>query len=256
MQSDTAAVGFLLLVAVAPLVWAGVALARSPYDYRQSVLYFMCVLLTKLLWRTRIRNRLPVESGCGAVIVANHTTSVDPFFIQIAVGRVCHWMVAREYCEHRVFSWLLTPAEAIPTNRAGIDTAATKQAIRFAAEGQLVGMLPEGRINTTGQLLLPVRPGAAMVALHARVPVVPVYIKGAPFNRTPWSPMLMSARVEVTFGDPIDLSPYYDRIGEDGLTRTLTLQFMTEIARLAGHDDYRPTLAGRKWKTCAKSNEP
>ena len=248
MQSDTAAVGFLLLVAVAPLVWAGVALARSPYDYRQSVLYFMCVLLTKLLWRTRIRNRLPVESGCGAVIVANHTTSVDPFFIQIAVGRVCHWMVAREYCEHPGFSWVLTAAEVIPTNRAGIDTAATKQAIRFAAEGQLVGMLPEGRINTTGELLLPVRAGAAMVALRARVPVVPVYIKGAPYGGSAWSPFLMRARVDVTFGEPIDLSPYYDRIGEDGLTGEITIRFMKEIAKLAGQEDFEPKLAGRKWK--------
>jgi 1-acyl-sn-glycerol-3-phosphate acyltransferase len=248
MPHDTAAITFLLIVAAAPVIWALVCLRRSPYTPWQSWMYFIAVLLTRVLWRTTVPRRLPIPADQGAVVIANHKSSVDPFFIQLAAGRVCHWMVAREYCRHPAFRWFLTAAEAIPTNRGGIDTAATKQAIRYALDGELVGVLPEGRINTTEQLLLPARPGAAMIALRARVPVVPCFIEGAPYGGTPWSPLLMPARVRVVFGQPIDLSAYFDREGEDGVTHQLTLRIMSELARLAGRDNFQPKLAGRRWK--------
>jgi 1-acyl-sn-glycerol-3-phosphate acyltransferase len=95
------------------------------------------------------------------VIVANHRSSVDPFFIQVVAPRAVHWMVAREYCEHWAFRWFLRTCEVIPVSRGGIDTAATKQAIRLARGGGLIGMLPEGRINMTEEFMLPARPGAA-----------------------------------------------------------------------------------------------
>ncbi len=83
-------------------------------------------------------------------------------------------MVAKEFCVHPAMSWFFNTMQAIPVNRRGVDTAATKLAIRYASQGDLVGLFPEGRINDTGALLLPGRPGAALIALKARVPVVPV----------------------------------------------------------------------------------
>jgi 1-acyl-sn-glycerol-3-phosphate acyltransferase len=129
-----------------------------------------------------------------------------------------------------------------------VDTAATKAAIRIAANGGLVGMLPEGRINMSEEFMLPIRPGAALVALKARVPIVPCYVEGSPYNGTPWSPLLMTARVRLVFGAPIDLSEYDDRQDADGLVEQVMLRVAREIARLAGRDDFEPQLAGRRWK--------
>ena len=123
-------------------------------------------LITRLLWGTRIEGTLQVSPGQGAIIVANHRSSIDPSFVQICVRRVVYWMVAREYCEAPIIGGLLRAFQVIPVGRGGIDTAATKLAIRRAQEGGLVGMFPEGRINETEQLLLPGRPGAALVALQ------------------------------------------------------------------------------------------
>ena len=53
-------------------------------------------------------------------------------------------------------------------------------AIRLCQAGELVGLFPEGRINGGVNPLLPGRPGVALIALNARVPVVPCYIKGIP----------------------------------------------------------------------------
>ena len=234
-------------VFVVAVVWLVYLLRRPPFSPLQWIMLWGSMLLAKRLWHTRVNNALPVKAGQGAVLVANHRSAVDPFFIQLAANRVVHWMVAREYVEHPAFSWFLRRAGAIPANRGGIDTAATREAIRLAANGELVGMLPEGRINMTDEFLMPVRPGAAMVALRARVPLIPCFIDGAPYNKTIYSPFFMRAKVRVTIGTPIDLSPYYDRHADPDVVRTLIVRCMSEIARLSGRQEYDVQLAGRNW---------
>ena len=77
-------------------------------------------------------------------------------------------MVAKEYCEYPGFRRLLRLCEVIPVRRGAIDLAAVRAAIRLVKSGELVGIFPEGRINTGKHLLLPGRSGAAMIALKAR----------------------------------------------------------------------------------------
>src|SRR5207247_6900030 len=153
-------------------------------------------VIAKLMWRTRLEGPMPVQPGQGAVIVANHRSGIDPCFIQVAVRRVVYWMVAREYVEAKFIGSVLRALQVIPVGRGGVDTAATKLAIRLAQEGGLVGMFPEGRIDETkDQLFLPGRPGTALVALRGRVPIIPVYIEGAPYDGTPTGPIKMRANV-------------------------------------------------------------
>ncbi len=203
-------VGIALLAVAIFVVWW----KCSPLTLSQTLLWIGNFLITRLLWRTHIEGKLPVKPGQGAIIVANHRSSVDPSFIQIALRRVVYWMVAREYCEAPIIGGLLRTFQVIPVGRAGIDTAATKQAIRLAQEGGLVGMFPEGRINLTpDQLLIPGRPGAALVALKVRVPVIPVFIFGSPYDGTAAGPLLMPAKVRVKIGRAIDLSAFFGRKG-------------------------------------------
>ncbi|MBW3596178.1 MAG: 1-acyl-sn-glycerol-3-phosphate acyltransferase [Planctomycetes bacterium] len=248
MMNHLLAIAFLLLVLAAiaaAIVWA---FRRSPYTPSETVLFYLDVLLCRLLWRVDLPATLPEGCENGAVIIANHRSPVDPFFIQLVPGRKVHWMVAAEYFSLPVVAWFLRKTGAIPTRRGGADTGAIRAAIRYAREGGLVGMFPEGRINKTDEFLLPVRPGAALVALRARAPVLPCYIEGAPYDgRRILSPFFMRARVKVRFGNPIDLSEHYDAGKERHLAKELTLRAMKEIARLAGREDYEPQLAGRKW---------
>jgi 1-acyl-sn-glycerol-3-phosphate acyltransferase len=217
------------------------------------------------LWRTRIENPFPIQEEGNGVIICNHRSSVDPFFIQVSVRRVVHWMVAREYCEQPITGIFLRVAQVIPVNRGGIDTASTKAAIRFVSEGGMVGMLPEGRINRTEQeggmvgmlpegrinrteqFMRPVRPGAIIIALKGRAPIIPCYIEGAPFTGRLWSPFLRRARVRVRYGQPIDLSPYYGREKDGEVVRQLLVRCVSAIADLAGQSDFEPEVAGRKW---------
>jgi 1-acyl-sn-glycerol-3-phosphate acyltransferase len=219
---------------------------KTYYKWSQIPFFFIYFIYTRLVWRATISRPIPVAPGQGAVIVCNHASSIDPWFIQLGVNRTVHWMVAREYSLHPAMAWIFRINECIPVNRGGVDTAATKMAIRYAQNGGLVGLFPEGRINLTKDLLLPGRPGAALIAMRARVPVIPCYVSGAPFDGTEFGCFLMTARTKLTVGDPIDLSEYYERNDKDVL-QDVTKRFMLEIAKLSGATDYVPQCAGRNW---------
>jgi 1-acyl-sn-glycerol-3-phosphate acyltransferase len=129
---------------------------------------------------------------------------MDPMFVQLCAGRRVHWMVTSLYFHKPVLGGLLRSFEAIPTHRGGVDTASTKCAIARAREGCYVGMFPEGRINRTGRPLMTIRPGAALVALRARVPIVPIWIEGAPIGPTIFSALFSAANIRVLVEKPDD----------------------------------------------------
>jgi 1-acyl-sn-glycerol-3-phosphate acyltransferase len=220
---------------------------RSPYSVPQTIIAWINLCLTRILWRVEIEGRLPEKSDRGGVIVCNHRASVDPFFIQLVAQRIVHWFVAREYFKFPLVGTFLRISESIPTNRAGVDTASTKAAIRMAREGDWIGMLMEGRINRTRAFMLPGRPGAALVALKARVPVVPCYLKGVPYDGTFWGCLFIPGQVKLVIGEAIDLQPYYGRERDHAVLGELTLLFLRRIAELGGRPDFQPQLAGRRW---------
>ncbi len=244
-QTQALAICVLSLIGLGLFTWAVIRVRRSPYTLAQTAVYVLLYLIVRILWRAHIVGRLPIPPGQGAVIICNHRGPLDSFPITLIVNRLVHWMVAREYCVHPAFGWLLRIVGAIPVRRAGVDTAATKVAIRYAQEGQLVGLFPEGRINETDQLLLPGRAGAAMIALKARVPVVPCYIAGSPYDGTVWGCLFMPAKIRLKVGQVIDLSQYYGRDNDREVQKELTKRFLAEIAKLAGCSDFQPKLAGR-----------
>lgn len=230
------------------LLWAWLAWRSTEYHLGQLPLYLYCQIMARVVWRTEVSSPLPIPSGQGAILVCNHRSGIDPACIALCCRRPVRWMVAREYCTSWSLGWFFRNLGCIPVNRGGIDTASTRSVIRLAQAGELVGMFPEGRINETDQFLLPGRPGAAMVALKAKVPVVPCYVEGTPYDGTVYGSVLMTAKAKVFIGRPIDLSPYYEREDEKEVYEELTRRFLQEIARLGGRPDYVPELAGRRWK--------
>jgi 1-acyl-sn-glycerol-3-phosphate acyltransferase len=246
--TNALAICVLLGLGVTVALWAAALLRRSPFSLAQSLLYGLDLALTRILWGAQVEGRLPVAPGRGAVVVCNHRSSIDPCFIAISTDRVVHWMIAREYWRNPILAWLFRTGESIPVGRGGTDTAATKSAIRLARRGEVVALFPEGRINTTDRVLLPGRPGAALIALAARVPVVPCYLSGSPYDGTYWGCLFMRARVRLRIGRPIDVSEFFGREGDRDVLEMLTKRLLGEIARLAGVPDYRPELAGRRYK--------
>ena len=249
MPPNLLAICFLATFGVLLCVWCVFCLTRKPYSPAQWMLYYFNLFLVRFMWRADLPKSFPVPEGQGAIVVCNHRSSVDPCFIQaVAKRRLVHWMVAQLYTEKSLLGRLLALPEFIPIRQRGSDTSSVKTAIRIAKDGGLVGILPEGHINTTEKFMLKVRPGAVVIALKAGVPILPCYIEGSPYNDLLWWPVFMRARVKLRFGPLIDLSDHEGCERDPEVIADLMGQVISEIAKLAEVDDYQVELAGRQWK--------
>ena len=148
----------------------------------------------------------PLPEHGPAILIANHTCSIDPMLLQARCFRVLGFLIAKEFFDSPAFRPICRLLGCIPVRRDGSDLAATRAALRALKEGRIVPIFPEGRIvPTSGRELGEARPGAAFIVLHARVPVIPAYIWGTPATDDIWKAMRTPSRARVIFGRPIDV---------------------------------------------------
>jgi len=152
-----------------------VGVAENTLHVPQACLYLVNTLVTRVLW-PRPRERPPASSERqGALIVSNHRSSIDPLLIHCdgSRGPLARRAGIRDAPGHGL--GLSHPPEHSRESWRG-GHSRHQAAIRLLKRGGLVGLFPEGRINLTEKLLLPGRPGAALIALKARVPGDPCYV--------------------------------------------------------------------------------
>jgi 1-acyl-sn-glycerol-3-phosphate acyltransferase len=118
-------------------------------------------------------------------------------------------MIARDYYEIWAFRPFCDLIDCIPVNRDGHDTAATRSALRALQQGRVLPLFPEGRILlTSGHEIGEGQPGVGFLALKARVPVIPAYIRGTPKSNQFLKSFLTPSDARVYYGQPIDLSEF------------------------------------------------
>ncbi|MDO4558248.1 MAG: lysophospholipid acyltransferase family protein [Planctomycetia bacterium] len=221
-------------------------MSRLHMGWPQRLWWGLNFLIVRLLWRTTTHGGpLPLTAGRGAIVTCNHACRFEPMLIETATDRVVHWMTAIEYFRG-VAGFFLGIAQTIPTSRGGIDTRATRMAMRYLQNGDALGVLPEGRINIEQEkLLLPGRLGTAMMALTMKVPVIPCYIRGLPYEERIFQLFFRPAKVEMFFGEPIDFQEFYGRENDRETLSVVTRRILKAIATLAGHPGFEPEVVGR-----------
>ncbi len=151
-----------------------------------------------------------------AIIVANHTSPVDPVILWLGHFRgfrkprlrVIGFMMAREYYIGGAIGWVCRSMQSIPVDRDGKDMSPVKEALQRLKDGKLLGLFPEGKLNVASpnEQLLPGGTGVAWLALKAKVPVIPIFIKGAPRSDSMVKAFFTWSNARVKYGPPIDLS--------------------------------------------------
>lgn len=166
------------------------------------------------LFFVRVRGRKNARVVGGSVIIANHKSNWDPIVLGHSVtAKPISYLGKEELFANGIVSWFLHRLYCIPVARKKGDLVAIKTAIKALKEGKMLGIFPEGTRSRTGELL-PFEQGAALMALKADVPVIPVYIKGG---------YKLFRPVLVTIGVPIDLKEI-----TDGKTDSKAIQKATD----------------------------
>ena len=177
-----------------------------PPENRLSIrlLQALDVCIARIYHQTIVRTpqRLPRQGP--AILICNHTSGLDPLLIQSVCPRLIVWMMAREYYDIKALTWVFRAIEAIPVDRGGRDMTATRAALRALEQGRVLGVFPEGRIETT-RALLPFQTGVALMAIKTGVPVFPAYLDGTQRNKPMLRAFLARNRATITFGPEVKL---------------------------------------------------
>jgi 1-acyl-sn-glycerol-3-phosphate acyltransferase len=155
----------------------------------EYLLRFAAFMLSRVVYRYRVTGDDHLPATGAAIVACNHVSFVDAVLLMAASPRPIRFLMDHQIFKVPVLGWLFRLAKAIPVAPQKEDPATYEAAMREAAavlaEGDLLGIFPEGGITRDGTLQ-PFRPGILKILEGQPVPVVPaalVNLWGSFFSR-------------------------------------------------------------------------
>lgn len=184
------------------------ASAGEPVLTRQTLVYRVgsraSLYFCKLYCRLRVEGRSNLPRTGGAVLAANHQSFLDiPLIGGCAVPRHVAFVARDSLADWRWLAFVMRQSGAVLVRRGTSDRRALRQMADHLVAGDLVAIYPEGTRTRDGSLQ-EFKGGALLAARLAKVPIVPVGIRGA-FEAWPRGVLVPRPRkIGVRFGAPID----------------------------------------------------
>jgi 1-acyl-sn-glycerol-3-phosphate acyltransferase len=208
-----------LTVPVLFLVAGLIFLVSAPFDGNRRLLHgFVCgcchgYLRLNPCWRVRVEGRERIPAG-GAVLVANHQSLAD---VPTAMGlfRQFKFVSKASLFSLPIVGWAMLMLRYVRLDRGSPhSTRRMLEACRmWLRRGVPVLMFPEGTY-APGAALVRFKPGAFLLAIEERVPIVPVLLSGTRdlvVGDGPW--MAARARIGIRVLEPVHLPVDADATG-------------------------------------------
>ncbi len=163
---------------------------QKPQKEKLTLLYRLtigfCRFLFCTLVPTRFYGRENLELDAPYILIANHSSMLDPFLAACHIKRYqVRFLGKRELTKNGIVRGYLNGMKMIAVNRGESDMAAMRACIKVLKEGHVLSVFPEGTRHKKG-VMQDLEDGTGMIALYSRVPLLPVYIASRPrlFHRT------------------------------------------------------------------------
>jgi 1-acyl-sn-glycerol-3-phosphate acyltransferase len=144
--------------------------------------------ISKVLWRLRYRGieNIPRDPEKPFIIASNHQTYFDPAWITFPIRNKIRFMAFAPAFSWKLVGRFIRYLGAFPVgSKRGEMQYAVREALNALRDGACLVIFPEGGREFADGRVLPLRSGvaaialhAAAIALHARVPILPVTIEG------------------------------------------------------------------------------
>lgn len=205
--------------------------------------------------RLRVHDAHKLPATGAFVLTPNHLSNVDPLVVAVAVwqlGRAPRFLAKASLFGIPVIGALLRSVGQIPVERGGMHRASIPldAAKRLVEQGQCVIVYPEGSLTRDPQLW-PMRgkTGAARLAIELGIPLIPVAQWGSqrlmPVNSARFTFHLPRPRIDLIFGDPVDLGEWTGRAADTQAVQAATVRVMAAITALLAQLRERPAPQDR-----------
>ena len=154
----------------------------------------------RAFWRLEVEGAAHVPAG-PVIVVANHDSLSDPFFLGAALERPVRFLAKRELWRNGAAGWVLDGLGGIPVDRSRGDVGAVAAVAQALERGAAVAIFPQGTV--LGPADRPWQRGAARLALTTGAPLVPVAIVGSDDVLRPGTRLPRRTPVKVVIGGAI-----------------------------------------------------
>jgi 1-acyl-sn-glycerol-3-phosphate acyltransferase len=184
------------------------------------------LLLMRVLFRIEHQGLENVPPDGPLLIVANHNTYIDPFWIAVRIYRATRFMAWDKIFEIPVAGGIFRWLGAFPVSLENPESTAFKVALHILRRGEALMIFPEGGRSPDGNLL-PFKEGAAHLALKLGVTVLPVVVYG---GHRVWGPKMrlpLPRKVRVEYLAPIRPEQFEKSV--QGLTQQIRNAILSRL---------------------------
>ncbi|MGC4015518.1 MAG: MFS transporter [Luteolibacter sp.] len=166
--------------------------------------------LIKTIYRVRVTGEQNVPKHGGVMLLPNHVTWADAFFLSAASPRPVRFVMDATFMANPWVASFCKVFQTVPIERGN-----AREALRIASdalkEGDVLCLFPEGQLTRTGTLS-ELQRGFELIAKMAKCPLIPVWTAGSWGSIFSYEggrffrklPHKLPHEVNVAFGPPLD----------------------------------------------------
>jgi 1-acyl-sn-glycerol-3-phosphate acyltransferase len=147
----------------------------------EFLMRFLAWLLVSAVYRVKSSGLDHVPETGPCIVVCNHVSYADAVVIAACLARPVRFVMDHRIFEMPLLSFIFRTMRTIPIAPAKVDAAMKSKAYddvaAALAAGEVVGIFPEGRLTTDGELQA-FRPGVQEIVSRTPVPVIPMALAG------------------------------------------------------------------------------
>ena len=161
---------------------------------------FLAFIPGKIIYPCKIYGKENLKKG-KAVLTMNHTSNIDAVNIVLGTFEKKYFLAKKELFKNKLFGAFIKAMGGIKIDRQSADVWAIKNALKVLKNDKKLIIFPEGTRNKSDNVELgEVKSGAAMLAIKAKAPIIPVWVYNRPhaFRMT-----------KILIGEPYELDEFY-----------------------------------------------
>ncbi len=173
-------------------------------EFRRRVKKFM-----NFVYRIEVNGLENVDLNEVNLFAGNHLNILDSWLLVTALDENLRFMVDKKLYRYESWEKFFRRVGTFPIDPDKRDSKAVKVAIELLKEKNSVVIFPEGKTHKY-KVYVPFKKGVSGISLLGNAKLVPFGINGS---------YIPGARLQINFGEPIDLSEYkrneYDQVLEE-----------------------------------------
>jgi 1-acyl-sn-glycerol-3-phosphate acyltransferase len=170
------------------------------------------------------------------VVLANHSSVLDPFFLNKYIPGIIHYVVSDANFRNPVVNLGLSLVGSIPKTKAISDTDTIRHIMRVTRNRGIVGIFPEGQSSWDGASL-PIVSSTAKLLKILKVPVLIGRLSGAFLSKPRWSRRSRRGRITIRYDIAFDAAQ---------IKSATVSQIDERIRTLLTHNDFEANRTRRQ----------